>query len=152
VAGPKFNAAGNLVPGIHGATWAELVAGFGQSLQRARLLSGLERAARSLRDSGCSTLYLDGSFVTRKEAVLGSAPGDFDACWDLTTVDPTKLDPVLLDFRNKRAAQKAKFFGELFPIQLPADAAGTPFLDFFQQDKHTGDPKGIIALDLSSVP
>lgn len=132
--------------------WTAFIDVFGKSAARARLLSGLERAARSLRAAGCTTLYVDGSFVTRKEAVAGASPDDFDGCWDLTNVDPTQLDPVLLDFKNRRAAQKAKFFGELFPIQFPADTNGTPFLDFFQLDKASGDPKGIIAVNLSSLP
>lgn len=132
--------------------WPTFVDVFGKSAARVRLLSGLERAARSLRAAGCTTLYVDGSFVTLKESVAGTSPNDFDGCWDLSNVDPTQLDPVLLDFRNRRAAQKAKFFGELFPIQYPADPNGTPFLNFFQLDKASGDPKGIIALDLNSLP
>jgi hypothetical protein len=147
-----FNVAGNLEPGIYSVVWVELVKIFGTSESRMRLLAGLQRAAQSLRQAGCDVLYVDGSFVTQKEASFGAPPNDFDGCWDLSNVDPTKLDPVLLDFSNKRAAQKAKFFGELFPAGSPADNKGTAFLDFFQQDKNTGEPKGIIALDLSSLP
>ena len=147
-----FNGAGNLEPGIHYVAWMELVRIFGTSQSRVRLLTGLERAAQSLRQAGCDTLYVDGSFVTQKESSFGAPPNDFDGCWAVSKVDPTKLDPVLLDFSNKRAAQKAKFFGELFPAGSPADNRGTTFLDFFQQDKNTGEPKGIIALDLSSLP
>ncbi len=81
-------------------------------------------------------------------------PADFDVCWDMTHVDLTTLyaaEPVLFDFRNRRAAQKAKFSGELFPSQQPADSLGQTFLDFFQQDKNTGQPKGIVAVDLGSL-
>lgn len=88
------------------------------------------------------------SFVTRKKT-----PGDFDACWNIEGVDIDELDriePVLLTFDNGRAAQKAKFGGEFFPAQTPAE--WTPpfriFLDFFQTDKGTGNRKGIIELDL----
>lgn len=94
----------------------------------------------------CSRLYLDGSFVTQK-----SFPGDFDACWDPAGVDVSLLDPVFLDFTNRRAAQKARFRGELFLSTAPADARGTSFLRFFQIDKATGKPKGIVALDLGGV-
>jgi hypothetical protein len=31
------------------------------------------------------------------------------------------LDPVLVDFSNLRAAQKAKYFGEFFPAHSPAE-------------------------------
>ena len=75
-------------------------------------------------------------------------PNDFDACWDIEGVDPDLLDPVLLTFDDSRAAQKAKYLGELFPAQLSEGGSGGSFLEFFQIDKETGNPKGIITLDL----
>ena len=36
----------------------------------------------------------------------------------------------------------------MFPAQLPNGTSGKTFLEFFQTDKRTGEPKGIIALDL----
>jgi hypothetical protein len=66
-------------------------------------------------------------------------------------VDDRKLDPVLLDFSQARAAQKAKYGGEFFPAEVAAEPAGTRFLDYFQRDKLTGRPKGIVALDLGGV-
>jgi hypothetical protein len=91
--------------------------------------------------------YLDGSFVTTKEE-----PGDFDACWEAAGVDPELLNPVLLTFANRRAAQKARFGGELFPAEAGADPHCTRFLDYFQQDRVTGERKGIVALDLENTP
>ena len=79
-------------------------------------------------------------------------PGDYDACWDPTSVDPAFLDPVLLTFDNNRAAQKAKYHGELFPSTIPADRSGTIFVEFFQVDRFTGAPKGIVAIDLPADP
>ena len=61
------------------------------------------------------------------------------------------LDPVLLTFSNKRAAQKAKYLGELFPAAVPAVSGGPLFVDFFQIDKASGDPKGIILVDPRSA-
>lgn len=60
--------------------------------------------------------------------------------------------PVFFDFRPGRLAQKATYGGEFFPAEVPADAAGTAFLDYFQRDKRTGDPKGIVAIDLGGLP
>ncbi len=142
---PDFDLLGRLPPGIHFATWAEIAARFGGTVWRIRLLSGLRTALISLKQAGCRTAYIDGSFTTAK-----SDPGDFDGCWDETEVDPNKLDPVLLRFENKRALQKATFGGELFPSCAVADRRGTNFLAFFQIDKITGDPKGIIAIDLKA--
>jgi HTH-type transcriptional regulator/antitoxin HigA len=52
---------------------------------------------------------------------------------------------VLLDFRRARAAQKAKYGGELFIASASASPSGTALLEFFQRDKVTGQRKGIIA-------
>lgn len=143
---PAFHPDGLLPPGVHLSTWAEIVARFGISPYRQTILTGLEEAMHLLARAKCSRLYVDGSFVTQK-----SFPGDFDACWDPAGVDVSLLDPVFLDFTNRRAAQKARFRGELFLSTAPADAKGTSFLSFFQIDKATGKPKGIVALDLGGI-
>lgn len=75
-------------------------------------------------------------------------PGDFDACWNVAGVDPSKLDPIFFDFDNSRAAQKVRFLGEFFPAQLPEGVSGRTFLEFFQTDRNTGKAKGIVAIDL----
>lgn len=111
------------------------------------ILAGLRRALAALQAAGCTIIYIDGSFVTKKEF-----PGDFDGCWDRTGVNRAtlqRLDPTLLDFSNHRAAQKAKYRGELFLADGPANSAGTLFLDFFQYDRD-GNRKGIVKLDLRS--
>ncbi len=41
---------------------------------------------------------------------------------------------------------------KLFPADLSADAEGTRFVNFFQRDRNTGRPKGIVALNLKDVP
>lgn len=144
---PDFDDHGNLPAGIHAETWDELVARYGTSARRLSLLAGLKQALDSLRAAGCQRAYVDGSFVTEK-----ADPQDFDGCWEVTGVDPGSLDPELLDFSNRRAAQKARYGGEMFPADLSADPAGTRFVDYFQQDKTTGKPKGIVALDLGDLP
>lgn len=138
---------GNLPPGVHEATWGELVARYGSTPHRLALLSGLKAALDALRAAGCRRAYIDGSFVTAKER-----PADFDACWEVDGVDLTQLDPVLMTFAQRRAAQKQKYGGELFPADWPADAHGTSFLLFFQRDRATRRPKGIIAIDLGELP
>ena len=93
--------------------------------------------------AGCKAIFLDGSFVTAKEQ-----PGDFDACWDMDGVDANEVDPVFFDFDDGRAAQKARFGGEFFPAKLPEGWSGKTFLEFFQSDRDTGSPKGIVGIDL----
>ena len=143
---PEFEADGNLPPGVHGATWEEFCDRFGTTPWRRRLLVGFRAALENLRSAGCLTAYVDGSFVSSK-----SAPGDYDACWEETGVDPDKLDSVLKTFAGGRAAQKAKYGGELFPAAAVAGSGGGAFLDFFQTDKDTGARKGIVALDLGGL-
>jgi hypothetical protein len=143
---PPFDKSGSLPPGIHKADWNELETRFSNSARRVELLAGLRLALRALRDAGCGTAYIDGSFVTAKEE-----PGDFDACWDAVGVDASLLDPVLLDFSEGRRGQKERFGGELFPSIASAEPAGTRFLDFFQRDRETGKPKGIVAIDLKDL-
>jgi hypothetical protein len=115
---------------------------FGTNAHRLYLVSGLQAGIAALAVAGCTTLYLDGSFVTAKDL-----PGDYDACWEVAGVSVAALDPVLIDFDNGRAAQKAKYYGEYFPAHSPAAFAPLrTFLEFFQIDKDTGHPKGIIKI------
>lgn len=139
---PPFVLNGNLPPGIHWAEWKEFEERFGTNPHRRKLLKGLKTAITSLRKAGCRAIYIDGSFVTAKEL-----PNDFDGCWSIEGVDPDLLDPVLLDFSNGRAAQKAKYGGELFPAELIEAGSGKTWLDFFQQDRN-GKPKGIVGIRL----
>ena len=143
---PELTSAGLLPPGEHPATWSELYEAFGTTRWRRDLLDGLRRACDSLAVAGCRIVWLDGSFVTSADP-----PGDFDGCWDPVGVDPALLDPVLLDFTQGRAAQKAIYGGELFPASSLAAPGGPVFLQFFQVDKHTGARKGIVALDPRST-
>jgi hypothetical protein len=145
---PGFDKDGNLPPGEHECLWDEFAARFGQTAHRRQLLAGLKAALDSLKGAGCTRAYVDGSFVTAKDA-----PGDFDGCWEVTGVDPTRLDPILLTFGSGRLAQKIKYKGEMFPAQCVADGvSGRMFLEFFQIAKDTGKAKGIIALDLRRLP
>ena len=137
---------GLLPPDIHWATWREFVSRFGINPRRRQLMAGLRAALDNLKAAGCKTVYLDGSFVTRKEV-----PNDFDACWEEAGVDPTALDPVLLTFDPGRVTQKAKYMGELFPASAIADGDGFSFLEFFQTDREAGRPKGIVAIDLGGL-
>lgn len=130
--------------GLHPASLREIEARFAINVSRRAQFDGLIAALRSLRAAGCVRAFLDGSFVSAKPA-----PGDFDACWDPAGVDLAQLDPVLLTFDNQRAAQKAKFKGEFFPSSVPADQVGTTFIEFFQVDRFTGAPKGLLLIDLT---
>ncbi len=136
-----------LPPGVHPADLDEVEAAFATNPWRRDLFNGLVNAAGRLRAAGCPTIYLDGSYVTGKPR-----PRDFDACWDPTGVDRSNLDPVFLDFKNNRAAQKAVFKGEFFPSSMICTDVRQTFIEFFQLDRFTGKKKGIISISLSADP
>ena len=136
---------GVLPPGIHWATLAEVNARFAQTAHRAWLFEGVLAVTTALRLANCARMYLDGSFVTEK-----AHPNDFDGCWDPVHVVGSLLDPVLLDFSDKRAAQKKKYRGEMFIANDLNMGLGT-FLDFFQLEKITGASKGIVGIDLRQL-
>jgi hypothetical protein len=140
---PDFTTEGILPAGIHSATWADVEQRLGFTPRRRQLLGGLHRAITALHQAGCRRIYINGSFVTAKPN-----PNDFDCCWEEAGVDPKRLDPVLLDFTNKRERQKLKYGGEMFPASAPADTRRSTFVAFFQNHKETGTPKGIVAIDL----
>jgi hypothetical protein len=144
---PPFQPSGNLPPGIFTATWTELNSRFGFNRKRRRLLAGLRQALVLLKRAGCRRVYVDGSFVTTKPQ-----PNDIDVCWAIEGVDPDALDPVFLDFSQSRGRQKARFLCEFFPGDLPEGLTGRTFLEFFQVDKTTGLPKGIVTVNLRSWP
>lgn len=128
------------------ATWNEIVDRYGTTEYRTSLLTGLRAALESLKAAWCRWAYLDGSFVTSKEA-----PADFDACWEVSGVDADRLHPELLDFGNARVAQKRRYGGELFPANAMAAPPNTRYLEFFQSDRHSGEAKGIVAIDLGGL-
>lgn len=134
-----------LKAGIHELSLAEFKTLFVYNAVRIKQFAGLLKALDNLKTAGCSTIYIDGSYVTQK-----GNPGDYDACVDYTGVDLNLLDPVFQDFSNKRQAQKSKYEGEFFPHSCKADRCGTSYIDFFQKEKFSGQQKGIIKINLGN--
>jgi hypothetical protein len=136
---------GYLPAGIHPAGWSEVATRFGQNPYRGSLVDGLRRGLRNLRDGGCTSALLDGSFISAKEF-----PGDYDVAYEIVGMDPYVLDPVFFDFGNRRAAMKLKYGGEYFPADFLA-APGITYREWFSKDKN-GVPKGLIQIDPASIP
>ncbi|XYD11439.1 hypothetical protein R1A27_14145 [Methylobacterium sp. NMS12] len=136
---------GYLPRGEHAADWIELTARFAWNDHRRHLLSGLRRLAAALRDEGCALFLLDGSFVTRKEF-----PGDFDACCDYTGMSAIAL--IRLRLMGSKEIMKAEYLGEVYAYeqQVPSDGRYT-FREFFRRDLDD-IPKGMVRLNLASVP
>ncbi len=122
---------------------------FNSNPHRGYLLGGLRAGLESLKNAGCSTVWIDGGFITSKDQ-----PGDIDVLYDDTGLDwddLERIEPVLLEFDNARAAQKRKFGCEFFVATWEATLNGEPFLWFFQQGRD-GKPKGILKLKLKELP
>ncbi|MFB2918058.1 MULTISPECIES: DUF6932 family protein [Aerosakkonema] len=77
-------------------------------------------------------------------------PGIHWATWDeLLDINYLQsIAPSLYNFAQKRAEQKTRYGGEIFPSDYPADISGITYLDFFQFDTRTNRSKGVIAIDL----
>jgi hypothetical protein len=143
---PAFDGeSGNLPSGVWEATWEEFEAHFGFTERRRGLLAGLRSALLELQAAGCGRAYIDGSFVTAK-----AEPNDFDGCWERAGVDLSRLDPILQDMAPPRAAQKAKYRGELFEVDSNVGGWRVEMLYFFQRDRRDR-PKGIIAIELGML-
>ena len=134
-----------LPEGVHELSLTEFITLFVTNPIRRKQFSGLINALKNLKCAGCSKVYIDGSFVTGKPE-----PGDYDACWDPSGVDPNKLDPVFLDFSDSRKKQKQKYYGEFIPSSFTESATGRSFVEFFQVEKFTGERKGIVVIDLEA--
>lgn len=147
---PPFEAdTGYLPKGDHSATWAEVETALGFSAKRRALLAALLVGCREFKSAGVKVMFVDGSFATAKRD-----PGDFDCCYDSSFVDSSMLDPVLLEFeeKNGRTAMKEKYLGEFWPSDAPVEELyyhGNIY-GFFKLKDH--QHKGIIALDLATLP
>lgn len=130
-----------LPPGTHLGSIAEIRERFAFNEHRRHLFSGFEAVVVELSSAGCRRIYLDGGFVSDSPH-----PKDFDGCWDPVGVDFSKVDPVLLDYSRDRAAQKQKYFGEMF-ISITPEVSGKTFLEFFQTERNTGAKKGIVLIE-----
>jgi Family of unknown function (DUF6932) len=143
----NFQTDGNLPPGMHTATFSEVVERFGTNEHRRKLLAGMEEALVALKKAGCLAVYLDGSFVTTKER-----PGDYDCCWEPMYVNPELLDNILRDCsRAGIARQKFRYGGEFYPAPTIEKNSQRSFKSFFQTDAETGKQKGIVVIDISEL-
>ena len=95
---------------------------------------------KNFKEAGCVRLFLDGGYAGENPN-----PKDYDVCWDHTGVNSGLLDPVFFDFTEKRKAQREKYGGEYFPMVAKASPREI-YINYFQKDKYTGNPKGIIQL------
>lgn len=56
--------------------------------------------------------------------------------------------PILFDLDYPRTRQKLIYKADIFPANLIETSSKKYFVDFFQEDKNTGLPKGIIKINI----
>jgi hypothetical protein len=135
---PKFDRNGNLPPGVHDATIAEIEKLFATNAQRAMLFEGLVKVLDLLRGCNCKEVYLDGSFITDK-----SEPNDYDLCYEPTGINPTKAFKNFLLARDRR---KERYLGDIF-ARMPQPPYELDHVEHWQTDQD-GNIKGIIRIKL----
>jgi hypothetical protein len=133
---------GCLPPGVHGATWGEIVERFGVGERRSVISHGLETALQIFHSAGAEHAHLGGSFVTAKRE-----PGDFDGCFD----DGETFD--WKRFHSLSSHLSERLPGHLTPESNPDPTGdGPPCLDFLQADPRIGVKKGVVYLNLDTLP
>jgi hypothetical protein len=144
---PEFDSNGNLPPGEYTvSSWSDFVDRYGYNSRRQGILDDIRRWLLHVQAAGCRTAWIDGSFVCAKDQ-----PGDYDACWDVTGVDHTLIDPHLTGgSAADNAATKARFGGDLRPDRASPPASIQLYLKFYQRDRD-GTPKGIVRFDLRTL-
>ncbi|WP_439695773.1 DUF6932 family protein [Mucilaginibacter sp. AW1-7] len=145
---PAFTNEGILPAGEHDTTLDDFRSRFVYNSVRAKIYAGFLVLINDLRDINCQVIYVDGSFVTDKEE-----PGDVDVCWsENANVDWDYIDshhPIILDMDYPRNRQQHRYCADVFPAELTEGSSGYLFKDFFQFDKATNKPKGIIKINIS---
>ena len=120
---------------------SDIEARFALTAERRAIFHRFEAWTQHMHLAGCRTIYLDGSFITNKVE-----PGDYDACFDPSGIDGSKLDPCLL-FRSISDPDtvKQKYGGDIrIDYALPAGTI-LRYVQFFQSDSRQGGRrKGIV--------
>lgn len=144
---PSFDENGNLPPGIHEATFDEVIARFSlpRSRKRTSRTQKLKAFYQFVRPFALQ-IYIDGSYTTNK-----LSPGDVDLLVLL------KSD---FDFKSKASARLHRFVNDekTFHLHIFAVSEGHPeegelwrLVDFFQQNNRENPPvkKGVILIKVN---
>jgi hypothetical protein len=144
---PDFDCNGNLPPGEYTvSSWSDFVDRYGYNQRRLGILGDIRRWLLHVQAAGCRTAWIDGSFICANDS-----PGDYDACWDVTGVDRTLIDPHLIGGTDADLdAAKATFGGDIRPDLGSPPASNRHYIKIFQLDR-LNQAKGIVRLDLRTL-
>lgn len=141
-----FDGDGFLPAGIHGATWTEFTDRFAYNNRRRLILQRVAPILQHLAAFGCPSILVGGSFVTAKDE-----PKDIDFVWmALNGMDFSAMHPALFSTAGINWL-RFKVGADIFPSNWIEADSGERFAIFFQHTKD-GRPKGVVAVDLSTMP
>lgn len=145
---PEHDEHGHLPPGEHIATWSEVKERFGGRARRREIVGALEHTLYELKNLGVRDVWLNGSFVTTK-----IRPSDVDVVYSPPPDVDTSTWGNLANSDPAREHLKAQRRVDLWEYPSPQYVGGTKvtIVGFFCSDKEDR-PKGIIRLDLGSLP
>jgi hypothetical protein len=142
---PSFDpGTGYLPAGIHPAGEAEIQVRLGSANEeRRRLFAQLQRLLGASRRIGASRLFIDGSFVTDKERLVGKPPNDIDCVvWLPPTIEALVKDAdtdAMFIFGLHQTRKVGPL--DLYPV---LDQTGwDTWVEFFGSDQQ-GVPKGVV--------
>lgn len=141
---PEFNNYGNLPKGIHLVTISEFKKRFVNSIKREELFIGIERLMKDLRKFNCKAIYIDGSYVTDNPS-----PKDIDVLWEDDNIEYPFAELMLPILFESNIDIKRAYGFYVYPANYNVTGIGLTFLNFFQLDKASGTPKGIIKIKIN---
>ncbi len=138
---PDFTAEGYLPPGVHKLTWPEFSQRFGFNQHRQGLLVDFQEVGGYVKNAGGQEMHVGGSFVTNKPH-----PKDIDAAWVNKGVDAEAMPPFLVQGKDTALWVNGDYY-----------AADRDFPDIGNwgkalQHTDTGVPKGVVSIDLATLP
>lgn len=138
----NFNSRGFLHQTI-GLTYEEFKKHFGTNPKRMQQINNALVFFMIFNSCNCKTVYIDGSFVSKKEY-----PEDIDLCFDITDLDEEKLKREFPSFFDPN--QLGKIHKETKCHILFFSTKDTTLLDLLKKDRD-GNPKGLVKLDLKDL-
>jgi hypothetical protein len=137
---PDFDTNGNLPPGVHKASLAEVEHRFAHNATRKALFVGLARVVAILSEAKCPEVHLDGSYITTKEE-----PDDYDLCFEPTGLKATE---ELRKFLSNKEGRKTEYLGDIF-VRMPEPPYYVDHVTHWQKDGRNDDIiKGILKIEL----
>ena len=139
----SFNTKGYLHETIP-LSYEELKYYFGTNPRRMDQINNALQFFRIFHTCGCQTVFIDGSFVTKKKY-----PEDIDLCFDMTSVSNEKMEEVFPQFFDPNEIGKIRRNSLCHIFHF--SATDTRLFDLFQYDRD-GNFKGFVKLNLKDLP